>query len=71
MSVMEVDAFGLLLGLFSSLSSLGDATPEADGIKGVPQFNPILVRTLWSWSLVVHSSAFIISSCCRPGTYSV
>lgn len=45
-SVLEIDAFGLLVGLFSSLPSLTvDRTTETcPDTKGVPQFNPILVR---------------------------
>ena len=42
-SILDIDAFGLLVGLFSSLPSLGDQVAESHEFKGVPQFNPILV----------------------------
>lgn len=41
-SVLEIDAFGLLVGLFSTLPSLSEPSFESD-VRGVPQFNPILV----------------------------
>jgi hypothetical protein len=43
-SPLSVDAFGLLLGLLTSLPSLTDRPSEPDEIKGVPQFNHILVK---------------------------
>ena len=47
-SIMDVDAFGLLVGLVSSLTSLSEQSWEPvferDEVKGVPVFNPILVR---------------------------
>lgn len=44
-SILEIDAFGLLVGLFSSLTSLAvdRATETCPDAKGVPLFNPILV----------------------------
>ena len=41
-SVLEIDAFGLLLGLFCTLPSLSEPSFDSD-VRGVPQFNPILV----------------------------
>lgn len=43
-SILDIDAFGLLVGLFSSLPSLGDPAAESNEFKGVPQFNPVLVK---------------------------
>ena len=42
-SVLEIDAFGLLLGLFCTLPSLSEPSFDSD-VRGVPQFNPILVK---------------------------
>lgn len=42
-SVLEIDAFGLLLGLFCTLPSLSEPSFDSD-VRGVPQFNPILVN---------------------------
>lgn len=44
-SVLEIDAFGLLLGLFCTLPSLSEPSFDSD-VRGVPQFNPILVRQI-------------------------
>ena len=44
-SILDIDAFGLLVGLFSTLPSLGDRSSDGiHDVKGVPQFNPILVN---------------------------
>lgn len=41
-SILELDAFGLMVGLFSTLPSLIESPNESE-TRGVPQFNPILV----------------------------
>lgn len=52
-SVLEIDAFGLLVGLFSTLPSLSEPSFESD-VRGVPQFNPILAWHVFRLCLFCH-----------------
>ena len=64
-SVLEIDAFGLLVGLFCTLPSLSEPSFDSD-VRGVPQFNPILVSGLishyhrfqWGPHSFIHSTFF-------------
>ncbi|XP_057372526.1 E3 ubiquitin-protein ligase UBR2-like isoform X1 [Daphnia carinata] len=52
-SVLEIDAFGLLLGLFCTLPSLSEPSFDSD-VRGVPQFNPILAWHVFRLCLFCH-----------------
>jgi len=58
-SILDIDAFGLLVGLFSSLPSLGDQVAESHEFKGVPQFNPILAWHIFRMCLLCHVTQIV------------
>lgn len=61
-SILDIDAFGLLVGLFSTLPSLSDRSSDGShDVRGVPQFNPILVLGIHFYSLLRCTSVLISS----------
>ena len=61
-SILDIDAFGLLVGLFSTLPSLSDRSSDGShDVRGVPQFNPILVLGIYFNSLLWFTSVLISS----------